>query len=66
MLEIAKEYIDSYGDDAVKRFVADLEAGDPTAHKRGYSRENAIIAASDTFKISRTAVRCCVEREDKS
>lgn len=57
MLAIAQEYINSYGDEAVKRFVADLEAGDPTVFKAGYSHENAIIAASDAFKLSQTAVK---------
>lgn len=66
MLAIAQQYIDNYGDEAIARFVTDLETGDPTTLKAGYSRENAIIAASDAFKVSRTAVRCCVEREDKS
>jgi hypothetical protein len=53
MLSIAKTYIANYGDNAIEAFIADLMAGDPKTFKAGYTRENAVIAASDAFGIPR-------------
>jgi hypothetical protein len=52
-ITLAERYILLYGEGAIERFIADLMADDPVNHKRGYSRENAVIAASDAFKIPR-------------
>jgi hypothetical protein len=50
---LAESYILAYGESAIEQFIADLMADDPARFKRGYSRENAVIAASDAFKIPR-------------
>lgn len=55
-LPIAETYQNWYGESAVKIFVADLMRDDPAHHKRGYTRENAIIAAAEAFGIERSAV----------
>ncbi len=59
-LPIAEQYIDGHDGnirDAVVQFVADLERGDPASFKAGYSRENAILAASDAFAIAPEDIR---------
>ena len=58
MLDIAEQYMTEYGSarEAIPLFVRDLMANDPAHHKRGYTRENAIIAAAEAFDISRDAV----------
>ena len=57
MLPIAQKYIDNLGHkQAIRRFVADLMAGDPDHFKQGYSQENAIIAAAEAFDASREEV----------
>ena len=57
MLSIAQKYIDHLGpEEAVRRFVTDLMAGDPDTFKAGYTRENAIIATAETFDLSREDV----------
>ena len=57
MLPIAQQYINNLGrDDAIRRFVADLEAGDPDNFKQGYTRPNAIIATAEAFDVSRKEV----------
>jgi hypothetical protein len=52
-MTLAEKYIIAYGEGAIEQFIADLMADDPAKFKRGYSRENAVIAASDAFKIPR-------------
>ncbi|HWI67625.1 MAG TPA: hypothetical protein VNS88_04535 [Nitrospiraceae bacterium] len=57
MLGIAQDYVGQYGwNVAVNVFVKDLMRGDPETFKAGYTRENAVIAASDAFDISRDEV----------
>jgi hypothetical protein len=48
---IREEYIGNYGetDVAAIAFARDLMQGDPKNFKRGYTRENAIIAACEVF-----------------
>jgi len=55
-MTIAEQYQADYGEHAVWFFVRDLMANDPAHHKRGYSRENAIIAAAEAFGIERSEV----------
>ena len=52
-MTLAEKYIIAYGESTIEQFIADLMADDPAKFKRGYSRENAVIAASDAFKIPR-------------
>lgn len=49
---VANEYIMEYGDTAVDHLVADLMRDQPAIFKRGYSRENAIIAAAEAFGVT--------------
>jgi len=53
MLAIAQSYIDKYGDNAMEFFMEDLMRDDPANYKSGYTRENAVIAASDAFDVPR-------------
>jgi len=55
-LPIAETYQNWYGENAVRIFVGDLMRDDPANHKRGYTRENAIIAAAEAFGIERSEV----------
>jgi hypothetical protein len=50
---VAQRYIDNNPDTetAICRFVADLMRGDPKTFKKGYSRENAILATVDAFGL---------------
>ena len=57
MLPIAEKYIAHLGHgEAVRRFVADLMAGDPENFKAGYSRENAVIATAEAFSMTNEQV----------
>ena len=56
---IARQYLIWYGDDddaAMRAFVTDLMQDDPAHHKRGYTRENAIIAVAEAFDVPRETV----------
>ena len=55
-LPIAEQYQNQYGEDAVWMFARDLMANDPAHHKRGYTRENAIIATAEAFGLERSEV----------
>ena len=56
MNALAQQYKDGYGEDAIWRFFEDLMRDDPIHHKRGYSRENAIIATAEAFGLPESEV----------
>lgn len=64
MFPIAEKYVNTHGDNAINRFVADLMADDPASFKQGYSRENAIIATADAFDLSRNEVENLLKNKE--
>jgi hypothetical protein len=55
-MTLSQRYLREHGNDvdrAVRAFTSDLMRGDPATFKAGYSRANAVIAAAETFHLSR-------------
>jgi len=57
MNSIAERYEEQYGDGAIKQLVDDLMRDDPTCFKRGYTEDNAVLAAAEVFGILPSDVR---------
>ena len=56
---IAEQYIASYSgmkDRAMRAFATDLMRDDEANFKRGYTKENAVIATAEAFGVSRDQV----------
>jgi hypothetical protein len=58
ILPIAQQYIDALPSEdlAIERFAKDLMMDDPAHHKKGYTQENAVIAAAEAFDVPRARV----------
>lgn len=57
-MNIAREYLMRHDQPlaAAVEFARDLMKGDPATFKAGYSLENAAIAASEIFELSRDEI----------